>query len=339
MEERIRSQVINSSGHVRHAQKRGAGMVEQVFKNGENVEHAQETQQEAADVHGAPASRHRRNMEAAFVAAFVGEHTVSVVVPALNEEENLPYVLPLIPVWAHEVILVDGHSTDGTVEVARRLRPDIRIVTQEGRGKGAALRSGFETATGDIIVMLDADGSMDPVEIMAFVGTLLAGADFVKGSRFVQGGGTTDMPLYRQIGNMGFVFLTNALFQTRFTDITYGYNAVWRRHKHALALEIDDWSHEIISNIRAARSKLRVVEIASFEHKRLNGEAKLKTFSAGWQILMAILKERFRRHVSHVAQKPIKLGSAQKIVSDLSHLARTEASTRIISGRELEEAR
>jgi hypothetical protein len=187
--------------------------------------------------------------------------------------------------------------------------------------------------------MLDADGSMDPVEIMAFVGALLAGADFVKGSRFVQGAGTADMPLYRKIGNSGFVLLTNVLFQTHFTDITYGYNAVWRHHKHALALEIDDWSHEIISNIRVARSKLRVVEIASFEHRRLNGEAKLKTLSAGWQILMAILKERFRRQVSRVAQKPIRLGSAQRVFSDLSHLGHTEASTRIISTRELEEAR
>jgi glycosyltransferase involved in cell wall biosynthesis len=313
-------------------------MIEQVFNNGERAEHAQNTRQKAADVHDPPVSRHRQDMEAAFAPAFVDEHTVSVVVPALNEEENLPYVLPLIPSWVHEVILVDGHSTDGTVEVARRLRPDIRIVTQEGRGKGAALRSGFEAAIGDIIVMLDADGSMDPVEIMAFVGTLLAGADFVKGSRFVQGGGTADMPLYRKIGNTGFVILTNVLFQTHFTDITYGYNAVWRHHKHALALEIDDWSHEIISNIRVTRSKLRVVEIASFEHRRLNGEAKLKTLPAGRQILMAILKERFRRHVSRVAQKPIKLGSAQKVFSDLSHLAHTEASNRIISARELEEA-
>jgi glycosyltransferase involved in cell wall biosynthesis len=315
-------------------------MVEQVFNDGENRENAQNGRQKSAVVHHAPASRNRQDREPIPAADFVDEHTVSVsvVVPALNEEENLPYVLPLIPLWVHEVILVDGHSTDGTVEVARSLRPDIRIVTQEGQGKGAALRSGFEAATGDIIVMLDADGSMDPVEIRAFVGALLAGADFVKGSRFVQGGGTTDMPLYRKIGNACFVLLTNVLFQTRFTDITYGYNAVWRRHKHALALEIDDWANEIISNIRAARSKLRVVEVASFEHERLKGEAKLKTFSAGWQILMAILKERFTRHERRVVQKPIRLGSAHKIVSDLSQLANTEAPTRIISARELEEA-
>jgi glycosyltransferase involved in cell wall biosynthesis len=220
------------------------------------------------------------------------EVRVSVVVPALNEAPNLPYVLPRIPTWVHEVLLVDGHSTDGTIEVARRLLPNIVIVYQEGRGKGAALRSGFKAATGDIIVHLDADGSTDPSEIPAFVGTLLSGADYVKGSRFLQGADTIDMTPLRRLGNSIFVGLTNLLFGTRFTDITYGYNAVWRCHCEALALEIDNWANEIVGNIRAARNGLRVVEVACFEHERIAGQAKLQTFSAGWQILKAIVKER-----------------------------------------------
>src|SRR5919202_6678322 len=134
-------------------------------------------------------------------------HRVSVVIPALDEAENLPHVLPRIPKWVHEVLLVDGRSTDDTVAVAHALWPSIRIVEQEGRGKGAALRSGFAAATGEIIVMLDADGSMDPAEIPFFVGALLAGADFAKGSRFLQGGGTVDMELHRRLGNGAFVVL------------------------------------------------------------------------------------------------------------------------------------
>ena len=124
-------------------------------------------------------------------------HRVSVIIPALNEAENLPHVLPLIPPWVHELILVDGGSVDGTVSVAREIYPAVRIVQQRGRGKGSALRTGFEAATGDIIVMLDADGSTDPREIPIFVAALEAGADFAKGSRFLLGGGTTDMPAYR----------------------------------------------------------------------------------------------------------------------------------------------
>src|SRR5438874_3464109 len=116
--------------------------------------------------------------------------SVSVVIPALNEADCLPHVLPRLPAWVDEVLLVDGQSTDGTVDIARRLRPDVRIVAQQGRGKGAALRTGLMQATGDIIVTLDADGSTDPSEIPAFVGALLAGADFAKGSRFLQGAGS-----------------------------------------------------------------------------------------------------------------------------------------------------
>lgn len=221
--------------------------------------------------------------------------TVSVIIPALNEAENLPHILPKIPSWVHEVILVDGNSTDNTVEVARQILPSIRIVKQEKgtRGKGAALRAGVNGARGDIVVLLDADGSTDPSEIPVFVSTLLAGADYAKGSRFLQGAGTTDMPFYRQIGNGALVQLTNVLFKTRYTDITYGYNAFWRVDASLLALEINGWACEIVNNIRAARNGLRIVEVASFEHDRIAGEAKLQTWSAGWTILKAILRERF----------------------------------------------
>jgi glycosyltransferase involved in cell wall biosynthesis len=222
------------------------------------------------------------------------EVTVSVVIPALNEAESLPYVLPRIPAGMHEVILVDGASTDGTMDVARQLMPGIRLVRQERPGKGAALRAGFEAATGDIVVHLDADGSTDPAEIPAFVNCLLAGADFAKGSRFTAGGHTDDITPLRRVGNWGFVSLANLLFGSSFSDITYGYNAVWRRHHSSLAPEIDGWAHEIVANIRAFRRGLRVVEVPSCEAPRIAGQPKLKTFSAGWTILKAIIGERFQ---------------------------------------------
>lgn len=220
--------------------------------------------------------------------------TVSVVIPALNEAESLPHVLRRIPAGIHEVILVDGASTDGTCEVALRLLPSVRIVTQERPGKGAALRAGFAAATGDIIVHLDADGSTDPAEIPAFVGALINGAEFAKGSRFAPGGSSADITRLRHLGNWSFVALANGLFGCRFSDITYGYNAMWRRDHMLLAPEIDGWAHEIIANIRAHRRRLRIVEIPSMESPRIAGQAKLRTFSAGWTILRAIVGERFR---------------------------------------------
>lgn len=263
----------------------------------------------------------------------VARPSVSVVIPALNEAENLPYVLPRIPMkWVDEVILVDGFSTDDTVEVARSYLPDIRVLMQEGRGKGAALRTGFEAASGKIVVMLDADGSTDPKEIPLFVGALMAGADFVKGSRFLQGGGTFDMPLYRAIGNFGLTQLTNLLFGTRYSDITYGYNAAWKYCRSAMAFEIDGWANEIVSNIRVARCGLLAVEVPCFEHSRVAGTAKLQTFSAGWTILKGIIRERMRPVRWTIWSNQDVIGDAEFIPA--MQLLRSEA-LHLIESREL----
>jgi glycosyltransferase involved in cell wall biosynthesis len=230
----------------------------------------------------------------------LGHPTVSAVIPALNEAENLPYVLPKLDGLVDEVIIVDGLSEDDTIEVARRLDSDVRIIEEPTRGKGAALRRGFAEASGDIIVALDADGSTDPKEIPAFVGALLAGADFVKGSRFVQGGGTADMPWHRRWGNRLLTALVRLLFGGRYTDLCYGYNAFWADVVPRLELDADGFEIETVMNIRALRAKLRVAEIASFEEKRLHGEAKLRALPDGWRVLKTILRERFGARLAEV---------------------------------------
>jgi glycosyltransferase involved in cell wall biosynthesis len=219
---------------------------------------------------------------------------ISVVIPAMNEADNLYHVLPRIPEDVHEVILVDGNSTDDTVTLAQSLLPSIRVVTQAADGKGSALRTGFEAVTGDVIVMLDADGSTDPAEIHLFVGALRAGADFVKGSRFAVGGGTADMPLHRQLGNKGFVLLTRLLFRARYTDLCYGYNAFWVDVLPLLDLDATGFEVETMMNIRAHQTGLRISEVPSFEHARQHGEGRLRTFVDGWRVLKTIFAERKR---------------------------------------------
>jgi glycosyltransferase involved in cell wall biosynthesis len=232
------------------------------------------------------------------------EVMVSVVVPAWNEAENLPHVLPRIPHAVHEVIVVDGHSTDDTVKVALEQHPRVRVVYQEGRGKGAALRTGFAAATGDVIVMLDADGSTDPAEIPVYVGALLAGADFAKGSRFLQGGGTSDMSLLRWLGNLGFVCIVRLLFGGQYSDLCYGYNAFWRRVLPQLNLDCDGFEIETMMNVRALKAGLKVAEVASFESERIHGVSRLRTFPDGWRVLKTILREATTTAGEHVPQIP-----------------------------------
>jgi glycosyltransferase involved in cell wall biosynthesis len=252
-----------------------------------------------------PAIHCRADQEAVFIKAFVSRPTVSVVIPALNEAENLPHVLPRIPQWVDEVLLVDGHSTDETVAVARQLWPEIRVVPQEGQGKGAALRSGFAAATGDIIVMLDADGSTDPAEIPAFVGALLAGADFAKGSRFLQGGGTADMPFYRKLGNWGFVLSVRLLFGGSYSDLCYGYNAFWKRVLPQLQLDGDGFEIETMINVRALRNGLKIAEVPSFEALRVYGTSRLRTIPDGWRVLKTIIREWFKRRPQQMPQDAV----------------------------------
>lgn len=219
--------------------------------------------------------------------------SVSVVIPALNEARNLPFVLRRIPKWVNEVILVDGRSTDNTVQVATQLLPNIRILCQEGCCKGSALRQGFAAATGDIVVMLDADGSTDPAEIGMFVRLLRNGADFVKGSRFLQGSGTADISVLRRWGNKGLTILTRWLYGCAFSDLCYGYMAFWRSVLPVLHIDAQGFEIETQMSLRALRARLHVMEVHSFEAKRLNGESHLRTFPDGWRVLSTILKERF----------------------------------------------
>jgi glycosyltransferase involved in cell wall biosynthesis len=217
---------------------------------------------------------------------------VSAVIPAKNEAANIAWVLQHIPPMVHEVVLVDGHSTDSTIEVATRLRPDIVVVHEERHGKGAALQAGFAAATGDIVVMLDADGSMHPGEIIRYIAMLVSGFDFVKGSRFMAGGGSSDITRLRRLGNRGLLGLANFIYRTRYTDLCYGYCAFRRTALTELALSADGFEIETQLVLHASMAGLRISEVPSFEWPRRFGESNLRTFRDGQRVLWTLLRAR-----------------------------------------------
>jgi glycosyltransferase involved in cell wall biosynthesis len=231
-----------------------------------------------------------------------------VVVPTLNEARNLPHVFSRLPADVHEVIVVDGHSVDDTVAVARQLRPDVQIVQQTRRGKGNALACGFEAATGDVIAMVDADGSTDPSEIPRFVDALLNGADFAKGTRFATGGGSSDITRLRSLGNRALGAMVNHCHGTHYSDLCYGFNVFWQKYVPVLDLDVtsppsrrgdgrlwgDGFEIETLIHMRVAEEGLRVAEVPSFEHPRIHGVSNLDAFSDGLRVLATILVERRR---------------------------------------------
>ncbi|MGW5157846.1 glycosyltransferase family 2 protein [Nonomuraea wenchangensis] len=240
--------------------------------------------------------------------------TVSVVVPAMNEAENLPHVFATIPQWIDEIVLVDGNSTDDTVAVAKRLRPNVKVVTQTGKGKGDALAAGFAACTSDIIVMIDADGSTDGREIINFVGALVTGADFVKGSRYASGGGSDDLTVNRRLGNKVLTGIVNVMYNTKYTDLCYGYNAFWARHLDVLNLDCDGFEVETLMNVRAAKAGLKVHEVPSHERNRIHGESNLHVVRDGFRVLKTILKE-WRRQPSAPQPEPTTRPAADRGVA------------------------
>ncbi len=236
---------------------------------------------------------------------------VTVIVPTRNEAKNLEIVLPAIAAvrpGVHEIIVVDGNSTDGSIETARRVLPSVKVITQTRKGKGNAMACGFAAASGDVIVMFDADGSADPAEIPSFVAALVAGADFAKGSRFAPGGGSDDITMLRKSGNAGLNGVANALFGTSYSDLCYGYNAFWSDILPVLELPDvrepapaegmlwgDGFEIETVLNCRVAAAGLRITEVPSVERQRMFGETNLRTFADGSRVLRTLLAEHRRK--------------------------------------------
>lgn len=221
----------------------------------------------------------------------------AVIIPTLNEERNVAEVIrKLNSLGFTNILVVDGNSTDQTVAVAKKL--GVHVIHQNGKGKGDALRQAFNYygLNGDPIVIMDADGSMNPEELSSFIETLKCGADLVKGSRFMRGGYSKDMTLMRRIGNSLFVSLVNLIWATHYTDLCYGFAAFKRDAIEKLypLLKSENFEIEAEILIKAKELGLRVVEVPSVELRRMNGKSNLKAYKDGFLILKTVMNEFVR---------------------------------------------
>jgi len=216
--------------------------------------------------------------------------SVSLVIPARNEAANIAGVLEQIPPSVNEVVLVDGRSRDATLITARWCRPDLRVIVQQGTGKGDALRAGFLATTGDVIVMIDADGSMSPKEIGHFLYFLSNGFDLVKGSRFMAGGVSLDITPIRRVGNWALMRLVNSLYHTHLTDLCYGFCAFHRRYLEHLGLSSTGFEIEAEITVSAVRAGLRIAEVPSVELPRRSGRSNLHAVRDGLRVLRCVLR-------------------------------------------------
>jgi glycosyltransferase involved in cell wall biosynthesis len=218
---------------------------------------------------------------------------VNIIIPTLNEGKNVFDIMNrLKDVGCNNILIIDGHSKDCTVELARKL--GAHVILQNGKGKGGALRQAFgESLDGEVIAIMDADGSMDPEELWLYVEAVKNGADVVKGSRFLPCGGSDDMTPMRRVGNRILTGVFNFLFLTKYTDLCYGYMAFRKEALDRLSSNLKSENFEIETEI-CVKSKmlgLRVLEIPSFERARLHGASKLSSFGDGFRILALILRE------------------------------------------------
>ena len=219
---------------------------------------------------------------------------VTLILPAKNEEGCIGKVLQEVPKkLVDEILVIDGHSTDNTVkEVEKYLRPrKDKIITQKSRGYGGAFIEGIKEASGDVIIMMDADGSHNPADIPFLLNKIKEGYDYVMSSRYTAGARSFDDTFIRWLGNQLFTKITNIVHNMHVTDSLYLLTAVKKKDLEKLNLKCKgfEFCTEVI--IKASNAGLRFAEISAIERARYNGDSKVSVFTDGLKILMMIFKK------------------------------------------------
>ena len=218
---------------------------------------------------------------------------VTVIIPTRNEEGCIGRVLEEMPRdVVDEVIVVDGHSTDKTVDEAKsQLKPGDKCIIQRGYGYGAAFLEGFKLARGDVIVMMDGDGSHNPKDIEKIISKFQKGYDYVMASRYAPGGKSKDDTLIRFLGNKIFTWMTNVVHGTKVSDSLFLYTAISKKALKNLELESSGFEFCTEILVKAHKAGLKFAEVPVMERDRFAGKSKVNSFWHGLKVLRMILKK------------------------------------------------
>lgn len=220
---------------------------------------------------------------------------VSLIIPTKDESGVIGSVLKEVPKnIIDEIIVIDGHSTDATEKEAKaqlRLGRD-KFILQRKKGFGNALLQAFKIAKGDVVVIMNADGSHNPKDIQALLKKIGQGYEYAMASRYIKEGRSDDDTMIRFIGNKTLTFLTNLLHKTNVTDSLHFFTAITNKDLKKLHLISPGFELCIEILIRAHKAGLKFAEIPVVERPRFAGKSKVNALSAGWKILMVIITEK-----------------------------------------------
>jgi glycosyltransferase involved in cell wall biosynthesis len=213
--------------------------------------------------------------------------TVSLVIPVPAEAGGLDPVLEQVPDDVDEIVLVHDDAADEALGELRGYRHNIRIVERAGQ---AALQEGLRLAAGDIIVVMAADGRMQPREIAHYLHFLANGYDFVKGSRFICGGGSLGLTSFRRIRERVLLAMFRHRYDTNITDLSYGFAAFHRRHLERLDHSATGIRMGVEMTVRAVQAGLRIAEVPSVELPRRTAGSKLDPIRDGFGVVKTMLR-------------------------------------------------
>ena len=216
----------------------------------------------------------------------------TVIGATLNEIEAIQVVLPeLAASPADEVLIVDGGSTDGTIEFCKSFGGKVKILENCVGGYGAAINKGIHAATGDIIIEFPPDGNSLAEKIGPVAAEIEKGYDFVIVSRYKDGAKSHDDDFMTAIGNWGFTTMTNILFGTSYTDTLVGFRAHRKEAFLKLGMDTPGLSWPMQEAIRFHTFGYKCGEIGGDEPERIGGVRKMKIFKTGWEILALVFRE------------------------------------------------